>query len=84
MEFAVPEEPIHSPLRNVTGGAGCGCGCLGMLVMLVSSIGLAAIPLEMYAEGPGNAGMWSVFGITVALLFMAMGVAAFVGSLFMD
>ena len=84
MEMPEPEEPLHSPLRYVTSGIGCGCGCLGMLVVLASSVALVAIPLEMYSEGPGNAGMLGVLGAITGLLICGTGLAAYVGSLFMD
>ncbi len=62
MAIPEPEEPQYSPLRYVTSGTGCGCGCLGLLLLLISGIALAMIPLEMYPEGPGNAGMWGAIG----------------------
>ena len=84
MEFPEYEEPEHSPARNVISGAGCGCGCLGMLLILASAMALAMIPLEMYPEGPGNAGMWSIVGITFGLIFCLMGTVGFIGSLFIE
>ena len=55
-----------------------------MLVVLASSVALVAIPLEMYSEGPGNAGMLGVLGAITGLLICGTGLAAYVGSLFMD
>lgn len=83
MEFPdLDEEPEHSPARYMISGGGCGCGCLGMLIILLASMALAAIPLQMYAEGPGNAGLWGVIGLTLGILTLTVGCGAYIFSLF--
>lgn len=76
------EEPEHSPARYMISGGGCGCGCLGLLIILLASVGLAAIPLEMYAEGPGNAGLYSSLGLICGISTLVIGIGAYIFSLF--
>ena len=81
-EILSPDNP--SPLRNVTGGLGCGCGCLGMLTLMLASIALAGIPLEFYADGPGNIPILAGAGLLVGLLVFLLGAVVWIGSLFLE
>lgn len=79
------DELQPSPLKNVTGGAGCGCGCLGLLVLLVGVLALAAGPLGFYGPDPSQAPVAAAVGALLAgAAVFGLGGIVWLGSLFLD
>lgn len=73
-----------TPLKNVTSGGGCGCGCLGLLIALVGGFALLGIPLELFTESQASsATIGGISAIVSGLLLLGLGLAMYVGSLFL-
>ena len=73
-----------SPLKNITSGGGCGCGCLGMLLAFTGALILIGIPLEVFAESQASTATISgASAIVSGLLVSGLGLAMYVGSLFL-
>lgn len=80
-----PFEPPPSPMKNFVGGGGCGCGCIGMLVVLVAGVGLAAVPVGFFPETYApTMGMLSAAGVITGALLAVLGGAMWTASLFLD
>lgn len=77
-------EPPPSPMKNMVGGSGCGCGCLGALSGLLGMILLAGIQLQFYEGEVQWVWIAGTGTIAIGLLTALVGVAMWVGSLFMD
>jgi len=82
MEHVDELEP--SPLRNVVSGLGAGCGCLGLLGVLLGGGVWLGIPLDLYSDGSGQMVFVGGLVLLVGAVLTMIGLAAFVGSLFMD
>ena len=77
-------EPENSPMHNYLSGSGCGCGCLGALIGLFGTIIVGVIPLGFYAEATSAPMIVGGAALVCGLLVAVLGLAMYIGALFVD